>query len=108
MGCFQPSSSGSRAQLPFSHPKPPAQADSNTKVIAQRSPYPVDVVAGSTVYFCTCGRSTNQPFCDGKHVGTAFAPLAYTPEQTGKEYFCGCKATKFPPKCDGSHKHLRW
>lgn len=113
MGCFQAKSTGQGAHAPTpvattDDPKPLGQADNKTKVIAQRSPFPVDMEAGKAVYFCTCGRSTNQPFCDGKHVGTAFTPMPYTPERAGKEYFCGCKATKKPPHCDGSHQSLKW
>ena len=115
MGCFQPKSSAQGSQPPppkstvvSSDPKPLTQADSNTKVIAQRAPYPVDVIVGQTVYYCTCGRSAKQPFCDGKHAGTAFTPLPFTPDKTGKEYLCGCKGTKNPPRCDGSHQNLKW
>jgi CDGSH iron-sulfur domain-containing protein 3 len=74
--------------------------------IAQKAPIAVDVEAGKTVYWCRCGRSTNQPFCNGAHAGTSFTPLAYTPEQSGKAYFCACKHTKNSPLCDGSHKAL--
>jgi len=114
MGCFQSKGSGQAAQpsppksVPSVDPKPSAQADNNTKVIAQRTPCAVEVEAGQVLYYCTCGRSANQPYCDGKHQGTVFTPLPYKPERTGKEYLCGCKATKSPPKCDGSHQHLRW
>jgi len=71
--------------------------------IAQKAPYLIDVEAGKTYYWCTCGESKNQPFCDGSHQGSSFAPLAYTAEQSKKAAFCGCKHTKAPPMCDGSH-----
>jgi len=74
--------------------------------IAQKSPYLVEVEAGKTYYWCACGRSANQPFCDGSHKGTAFTPLAYVAAASQKVAFCGCKQTKGQPMCDGSHKAL--
>ncbi|MGP8122235.1 MAG: CDGSH iron-sulfur domain-containing protein [Xanthobacteraceae bacterium] len=74
--------------------------------IAQKSPYLVDVEAGKTYYWCTCGNSKKQPFCDGTHQGSSFAPLAYTATESKKAAFCGCKHTKGQPMCDGSHKAL--
>lgn len=73
-------------------------------VAAQDSPYGVDVEDGKTYTWCACGRSANQPFCDGSHSGTAFTPVAYTAEKTGTVFFCGCKKTQSQPLCDGSHK----
>lgn len=75
-------------------------------MIAQKSPYAVAVEAGKTYYWCACGLSKNQPFCDGSHKGTAFTPTAHTPTQSGQAYLCGCKHTKNGPLCDGSHKAL--
>ena len=75
-------------------------------VVAQKAPYATPLEAGKTVYWCTCGRSAKQPFCDGSHKGTEFTPLAYTPEKSGTAYLCGCKASKTSPLCDGSHKQL--
>ena len=74
--------------------------------IARTSPYAVDVESGKTYYWCACGRSANQPFCDGTHKGSKFEPVAYRAEQSGKVYFCGCKHTGTAPLCDGSHKQL--
>ncbi len=73
---------------------------------AQKAPYGVDVVAGKTYYWCACGRSKNQPFCDGSHAGTGIQPVSYKAQAAQKLWFCGCKATKTQPFCDGSHKNL--
>ena len=75
-------------------------------VIAQKSPYAVEVEAGKTYYWCSCGRSKTQPFCDGSHKDTSFSPVAYKAEKDGTVYFCGCKKTSTPPLCDGTHNKL--
>ncbi|BCX82040.1 CDGSH iron-sulfur domain-containing protein 3 [Methylomarinovum caldicuralii] len=75
-------------------------------VVAQKSPIPVEVEAGKTYYWCSCGRSKDQPFCDGSHKGTGFTPLAWSADKSATVYFCACKHTKNPPLCDGSHKAL--
>lgn len=77
-----------------------------TPIIAQKSPYAVDVTAGETYYWCACGQSKGQPFCDGSHKGTDLAPVAFTAKETGKAYFCGCKASGNGPLCDGTHSKL--
>ena len=74
--------------------------------IAQKAPYPVEVVAGKSVWWCACGHSKNQPFCDGSHKGSAFTPIEYTPAETGTAYFCGCKHSATKPLCDGTHRSL--
>ncbi len=75
-------------------------------IVAQKSPYPVDVEAGKKYFWCACGRSKNQPFCDGSHKGTGLTPVAYEAAQSKKLWFCGCKTTKNRPLCDGSHNAL--
>ncbi len=75
-------------------------------VIAQKSPYATQVEEGKTYYWCACGRSKSQPFCDGSHKGTSFSPVAYKAEKTGTVYFCGCKKSNNPPLCDGTHNKL--
>lgn len=74
--------------------------------IAQKGPYPVNVEAGKTYYWCACGQSKNQPFCDGSHKGSAFAPKRFTAEKDGTVYFCGCKHSQNGALCDGSHSKL--
>ena len=74
--------------------------------VAQKAPYPVEVEAGKKYFWCACGKSGRQPFCDGSHEGTDITPLAYTAEESRTLYFCGCKYTKGVPLCDGSHNSL--
>ncbi|HEY5561076.1 MAG TPA: CDGSH iron-sulfur domain-containing protein [Clostridiaceae bacterium] len=75
-------------------------------VIAQKSSFHVEVKKGETYYWCACGRSASQPFCDGQHKGTSFNPFPFTAEKDGKVKLCGCKHTKNPPYCDGTHHTL--
>ena len=77
-----------------------------TPKIAQKAPYPVEVEAGKTYFWCACGHSANQPFCDGSHKDTGMNPQKYTAEESKKVFFCGCKATGNSPLCDGSHSKL--
>jgi CDGSH-type Zn-finger protein len=74
--------------------------------IAQKAPYPIEVQAGRSYWWCTCGNSSKQPFCDGSHKGSPFSPMQYTAAQDGRVWFCGCKATGKAPLCDGRHKAL--
>ena len=67
------------------------------------APIGVDVVEGKSYYWCTCGKSSKQPFCDGSHKGTEFTPLAYKADETKRMFFCACKKTSNQPFCDGSH-----
>jgi CDGSH iron-sulfur domain-containing protein 3 len=78
----------------------------NEPKIAQKAPFIVPVEAGQTYHWCACGQSRNQPFCDGSHKGTAFAPIPFKAATTGKVAFCGCKHSKAGATCDGSHKQL--
>ncbi len=75
-------------------------------VIAKKGPYEVEVEAGKTYYWCSCGKSATQPFCDGTHSGSDFQPVPFTPEVSDTIFFCCCKHTKVPPFCDGSDKEL--
>lgn len=74
--------------------------------IAARSPIAVELEAGKEYYWCACGRSRNQPFCDGSHAGTDFTPLAFTAQEDGEAWLCRCKHSDNPPYCDGSHASL--
>lgn len=75
-------------------------------VIAQKSPYAVEVEAGKSYWWCACGKSASQPFCDGSHKGSEFSPVEYKADQDGTVYFCGCKHTGNAPLCDGTHSSL--
>ena len=79
----------------------------STPKIAARQPIKVDVKEGETQYWCACGLSSNQPFCDGSHRTTDITPKAFTPEETGEAYLCMCKHSKNPPYCDGTHATLK-
>jgi CDGSH-type Zn-finger protein len=74
-------------------------------VIADTKPVVMALEAG-TYYWCTCGQSTNQPFCNGAHQGTEFTPLAFTLEEKKQVALCACKYTQNAPFCDGSHTKL--
>lgn len=75
-------------------------------VIAARTPVAVKLEAGRTYFYCACGRSATQPFCDGSHEGTDFTPLEFSVERDRKVSLCRCKHTATPPYCDGSHDQL--
>lgn len=77
-------------------------------VIAQKSPIPVEVEAGKNYFWCACGKSSKQPFCDGSHQGSEFAPMPmkWTADATGKKFFCACKHTGKGPFCDGTHSKI--
>ncbi len=75
-------------------------------IISGNTPKAAVLTKGEEYYFCTCGRSANQPFCDGSHASTSFKPLAFTAEEDGTAYLCACKHTANAPFCDGSHKQF--
>jgi CDGSH-type Zn-finger protein len=70
------------------------------------SPFVVDVEKGKDYYWCSCGKSKSQPFCDGSHKGSDFTPVKYTAEDSKAVYFCGCKHSGNGALCDGSHESL--
>ena len=79
---------------------------SDQPLIGGRAPIPIQVQAGEEVWWCACGRSITQPFCDGSHEGSGFEPVQYIAPEAKRVFFCTCKRTKTPPLCDGSHKEL--
>jgi CDGSH-type Zn-finger protein len=74
--------------------------------IAAREPIAVQVKAGQSYWWCACGQSKNQPFCDGSHKGSSFTPVEFKSESDRTLYFCACKHSKHAPLCDGTHKTL--
>lgn len=72
-------------------------------VRASDTPFPVKVEKDKSYWWCACGKSKNQPFCDGSHKGTDFVPLKFDATDSTQVYFCGCKSTGNQPLCDGSH-----
>ena len=73
---------------------------------AQKAPFRVKLEAGRSYFWCVCGLSAKQPFCDGSHQGSGLAPKKFTADKDGPAFLCGCKATDNAPLCDGSHKSL--
>jgi len=74
--------------------------------IGGRAPIRLDVEAGKSYWWCACGLSKTQPFCDGSHKVTSFTPIEFKPEVSGNLAFCTCKRSGKKPLCDGSHKKL--
>jgi CDGSH-type Zn-finger protein len=74
--------------------------------MSHKQPIAVEVVAGKQYFWCSCGKSNKQPWCDGSHSGSEFSPLAYKAEETKTLHVCACKKTGHPPLCDGTHQLL--
>lgn len=74
--------------------------------IADTIPKKVEIEEGKKYFWCACGQSNNQPFCDGSHSGSEFEPMEFTVPQSRSFHMCMCKQTKKRPYCDGSHKSL--
>ena len=75
-------------------------------IIADKKPALVDLEPG-TYWWCACGRSKNQPWCDGSHKGTEFTPMKIEVTEPQRMVLCQCKRTGNPPHCDGTHRHLK-
>ena len=80
--------------------------DQNVPIIAAKNPSTVDLEAGKDYFWCRCGKSKNQPFCDGSHAGSGINPLKFTAENSGPAALCQCKSSANAPFCDGSHTRL--
>lgn len=77
----------------------------NEPIVAQKKPYVLELEPGE-YYYCTCGRSETQPFCDGSHKGTGFSPKVFTVTEKKKYGICGCRHSDNQPFCNGAHKEL--
>lgn len=78
----------------------------NKPKVAARKPITVKLKAGEEYHFCACGRSSDQPFCDGSHRGTGIEPKAFVPGEDGEAALCQCKQTGNAPYCDGTHAEV--
>ena len=77
------------------------------KTTAPKHPFSVELEAGKKYAWCSCGKSSSQPFCDGSHRGTPMKPIVFTVEAAETVFLCGCKATEKAPFCDGSHQQAK-
>ncbi len=77
-----------------------------TPIIAQKAPFKVEVESGKSYFWCSCGKSAKQPFCDGSHKDTEMSPTKYVADKDGAVFFCGCKHSDKGALCDGSHSRL--
>ena len=75
----------------------------NKPVRAGDAPIAIEIEAGKSYWWCSCGQSKKQPFCDGSHKGSGFEPVKYDASENKTAYFCTCKATGNKPFCDGTH-----
>ena len=75
-------------------------------VVADLKPIKTELKKGEEYYFCACGRSSSQPFCDGSHKGTGLTPKAFTADEDGDAFLCQCKQTGNAPFCDGTHAKI--
>ena len=71
--------------------------------LSKELPIAIEVIPGKTYYWCACGKSKKQPFCDGSHTTTSFTPIKFVSDENKKVYFCVCKKSGNAPLCDGSH-----
>lgn len=73
--------------------------------VAQKSPYAVELAPGD-YWWCACGQSKRQPFCDGSHKGSGIDPMKFTVTEAQRVWLCGCKRSADKPFCDGSHSGI--
>ena len=76
-------------------------------IVYDVKPTTAELKTDEEYYWCRCGRSSKQPFCDGSHRGTDITPMSFAAKEDGAAYLCQCKQTRNPPYCDGSHKNLQ-
>jgi len=74
--------------------------------VADTKPEVLELAPGR-YFYCTCGESAKQPFCDGSHAGTGFTPLEFTVEACSRAAYCACKRSREEPFCDGAHRLYR-
>ncbi len=74
--------------------------------IAAKEPAGVELEEGKAYFWCSCGKSARQPFCDSAHKGLEFRPVRFQAEKSGEAWLCQCKRTSTPPYCDGTHNSL--
>ncbi len=79
---------------------------SNLPQVFKKGSIRIDVEKSKIYYWCSCGLSNNQPFCDNSHKNTGFTPVKYIAEEDKIVSFCGCKYSKKGAICDGSHKFI--
>ena len=75
-------------------------------VRAADTPYGEQVESGETYFWCACGQSARQPYCDGSHKGSGISPKVVTYEKDTTLHACGCQQSKNRPLCDGTHKSI--
>ena len=78
----------------------------NKPVISDNKPKKVSLSKDKRYFFCTCGRSSNQPLCDGSHKETTLTPMGFIAEKDADAWLCACKHTGNAPYCDGTHKQF--
>ena len=78
----------------------------NMPEIGGQRPIMIEVESGKSYWWCACGRSKSQPFCDGSHKATVFRPVEFKADKSEQVWFCACKRSGKKPMCDGSHKRL--
>ena len=81
-----------------------ASDQNSERLVAQKGPYPTLLAAGKEYFWCFCGRSKSQPFCDNSHAVTEFEPQMFTVMETKTYFLCGCKRTSTGPFCDTTHE----
>jgi CDGSH-type Zn-finger protein len=91
---------------PQAYCQPQGHAMTDTPKIASATPFPIEVAEGKSYFWCSCGQSSKQPFCDGSHKGSSFTPVKWEAPASRTVWFCGCKHSAKAPLCDGAHKSL--